>query len=213
MVSRSTLDSVIDYLSLYLGDEAQIPGRSDDLSPGTKSEEPQVGIEPGDSFLDSAHVDQEFLQESAQEEDETRVGERENILIKIGNMMIGERIKLAIKGNREARSALIRDRNRIVSRAVLKNPRLTDTEIVLISQSKMVNEDILREISDTRRWSKMYPVKLALVSNPKTPPHISVNLLRHLRDYDLRSIMWSKNLPGVITRAAKNIMHVRRDRE
>ena len=101
----------------------------------------------------------------------------------------------------------------MVSRAVLKNPRLTNTEVVMISQSKIVNEDILREISDTRRWIKMYPVKLALVSNPKTPAHVSVNLVGHLRDYDLRSIMWSKNLPGVITSAAKNVMHSRRERK
>jgi hypothetical protein len=211
MVSRSTLDSVIDYLSLYLGEEADIPVRAHDISSGTKSEETQVKIKPGNSFLDSAEVDQELLRESTQEEDDVQEAERENILTEISNMMIGERIKLAIRGNREARSALIRDPNRIVSRAVLKNPRLTDTEIVLISQSKIVSEDILREISATRRWTKMYPVKLALVGNPKTPPHISVNLVRHLRDYDLRSIMWSKNLPGVITSAAKNIMHARRD--
>ena len=213
MVSRSTLDSVIDYLSFYLGERAEIPGRTVDIGSGAAGERTPPDIEPGSSFLDNAEVNQELLQENAQEEDEAREGERENILVEISNMTIGERIKLAIKGNREARSALIRDPNRIVSRAVLKNPRLTDTEIILISQSKIVNEDVLREISDTRRWSKMYPVKLALVSNPKTPPHISVNLVRHLRDYDLRSIMWSKNLPGVITSAAKNIMHARRVRK
>lgn len=213
MVSRSTLDSVIDYLSLYLGEEADIPARTGDISPGAKSEEKKDKIEPGNSFLDSAEVDQELLVESAQGQDEALETKRENIINKISKMTIGERIKLAIKGNREARSALIRDPNRIVSRAVLKNPRFTDTEVVLVSQSKIVSEEILREISDTRRWVKMYPVKLALVSNPKTPPHISINLVRHLRDYDLRSIMWSKNLPGVITSAAKNIMHERRDRK
>ncbi len=213
MVSRSTLDSVIDYLSLYLGEDAEIPVRADNISLETKGEDPQVEIEPGSSFLDSAEVNQEFLQESTLEEDDALEVGRENIQIEISNMTVGERIKLAIKGNREARSALVRDPNRIVSRAVLKNPRLTDTEIVLISQSKIVNEDILREISDTRKWSKIYPVKFALVSNPKTPPHISVNLVRHLRDHDLRSIMWSKNLPGVITSAAKNIVNARRDKK
>ncbi len=213
MVSRSTLDSVIDYLSLYLGEDADIPVRADNISTETTSEDPQVEPEPGSSFLDEAEVNEELLEESTEAQDDEAEGKRENIQVEISQMSIGERIKLAIKGNRDARTALVRDPNRIVSRAVLKNPRLTDTEIVLISQSKIVNDEILREISDTRKWSKMYPVKLALVSNPKTPPHISVNLVRHLRDHDLRSIMWSKNLPGVITSAAKNIMHSRRDRK
>ena len=213
MVSRSTLDSVIDYLRLYLGEDTDIPGREDDTSQQGKSGDTEAEIEHGNSYLDSAELDEELLLESDEEEGEEEVVERENIQIKISKMTIGERIKLAIKGNRESRTALIRDHNRIVSRAVLKNPRFTDTEVVLASQSKIVNEDILREISDTRRWVKMYPVKLALVTNPKTPSHISVHLIRHLRDHDLRSIMWSKNLPGVITSAARNIMHARRDRK
>lgn len=214
MVSRSTLDNVLNYLSLYLGEEADIPVSADAESLA-EDKENAVNIAPEGSFLDSAEVDEELLQEEGQEEDaqneDVQDSGRENLQIEITNMTIGERIKLAIKGNREARTALVRDPNRIVSRAVLKNPRLTDTEIVLISQSKIVNEEILREISDTRRWSKMYPVKLALVNNPKTPPHISVNFVRHLREHDLRSIMWSKNLPGVITSAARNIMRSRRD--
>ena len=96
---------------------------------------------------------------------------------------------------------------------MLKNPRLTDSEVATISQSKIVSEDILREISDNRRWTKMYPVKLALVNNPKTPPHISVSFIKHIRDFDLKSISWSKNLPRVITNAAKKVMRERKDRK
>ena len=209
MVSRSTLDNVLDYLSLYLGEESGLSSSSGDIPPAG-SEEASEREEPGTSFLDDAHVAEELIEEDGQEDESGAEIKRDNILTEIAKMTIGERIKLAIKGNREARNALVRDPNRIVSRAVLKNPRLTDTEIVLISQSKIVNDEILREISDTRRWIKMYPVKLALVTNPKTPAHISVNLVRQLRDFDLRTIMWSKNLPGVITTAARNIIKSKR---
>lgn len=210
MVSRSTLDNVLDYLSLYLGEDADIPLRTDSVEPRDETGDATTE-KPETSFLDDAEVAEELMKENDEEGEETDDESRENIQTKIANMTIGERIKTAIRGNREARTVLVRDPNRIVSRAVLKNPRLTDTEIVLISQSKIVNDDILREISDTRRWIKMYPVKLALVCNPKTPPHISVNLIRQLRDYDLRTIMWSKNLPGVITTTARNIMKSKRD--
>ena len=220
LVSRSTLDGVIDYLRLYLGESADLPGPADDLSAQGPVEEAALGVEPGNSFLDSVQIDERLLEEGEedeqnepQEDEEVPNKHREHVLIEISRMTVGEKIKLAFTGNREARSTLIRDPNRIVSRAALKNPRLTDTEIVSISQSKIVSEDILREISENRRWTKMYPVKLALVNNPKTPLHISVNLIKQLRDFDLRSLRWSKNLPGVITKAAKQIMQERKDRK
>jgi len=124
-------------------------------------------------------------------------------------MNIAERVKLAILGNKEARTILVRDPNRIVSGAVLKNPRLTDMEIINIAQSKTVDEDILREISMARRWAKIYQVKVALVNNPKTPSHVSLNLIRHLRDRELRGLLGNKNLPGVITSTARKIMQER----
>jgi hypothetical protein len=126
---------------------------------------------------------------------------------------IGQKIKLSIMGNREARTILIKDPNRIVSKAVLKNPRLTDSEIVIISQSKIVNEEILREIADSRKWARLYQVKLALVNNPKTPPHVSINLIRQLRDFDLKNLRWNKNLPGVISTAVKQIIEDRKEKK
>ncbi len=108
---------------------------------------------------------------------------------------------------------MIKDPNRIVSKAVLKNPRLIDSEIVLISQSKIVSEEILREIADSRKWARLYQVKLALVNNPKTPPHVSINLIRQLRDFDLRSLRWNRNLPGVISTAVKQIIEDRKEKK
>ena len=118
---------------------------------------------------------------------------------------MAEKIKVAIQGNMESRRILIRDSNRIVSSAVLKNPRLSDMEIVLISQSKVVDEEILRQVAETKKWTRLYQVKSALVNNPKTPVHISLNFLRHLRSFDLKAVQFNKNLPGVISEAAKKI--------
>ena len=44
-------------------------------------------------------------------------------------MSAAQKIALALKGNREARTALIRDSNRMISASVLKNPRITDREV------------------------------------------------------------------------------------
>lgn len=217
-VLRSTIDRVIEHLRLYLGKDPDI-GISDESAEPTIPREELEAVEAGSSygaeasFFDAAELDEELVEESDDDEhDQLRELRRENFAVKIGMLKIGEKIKLAILGNREARTILVRDPNRIVSKAVLRNPRLTDSEIVLISQSKVVNEEILREIAESRKWARLYQVKLALVNNPKTPPHISLGLIRHLRDFDLRSLRWSKNLPGVITAAIKQVMQERRDR-
>ena len=130
---------------------------------------------------------------------------KESILFKIKSLNIAEKIKVAIQGNMESRRILVRDSNRIVSSAVLKNPRLSDMEIVLISQSKVVDEEILRQVAETKKWTRLYQVKSALVNNPKTPVHISMNFLRHMRSFDLKAIQHNKNLPNVISQAARKI--------
>ena len=52
-----------------------------------------------------------------------------------------------MKGDREARNILIRDPNRIVSQAVVKNPRITEQEVETIAPMRSITEDILRQIA------------------------------------------------------------------
>lgn len=56
---------------------------------------------------------------------------RISLLRYIQTLMVGAKVKLALKGNKEARSILIRDTNKTVATAVLKSPRITENEIVL----------------------------------------------------------------------------------
>lgn len=220
-VTRSTLDAVIEFLKLYLGrkfpfmDTGHIEEPSDSDTGAAPAAAPDAILEGvTESFLDGIELDEELVEDTGDEEviHSTDVHNR-SVMVKISMLNIGQKIKLSIMGNREARTILIKDPNRIVSKAVLKNPRLTDSEIVLISQSKTVSEEILREIADSRKWARLYQVKLALVNNPKTPPHVSINLIRQLRDFDLRNLRWNKNLPGVISTAVKQIMHDRKEKK
>lgn len=219
-VTRSTLDGVLEFLKLYLGKTSELP----DLPEEEAQPAPEADIAPpedyaaiveevNESFLDAIDLDAELVEDTGEEVASAPDTHNPNVMVKISMLNIGQKIKLAILGNREARTILIKDPNRIVSKAVLKNPRLTDSEIVLISQSKIVSEDILREIAESRKWARLYQVKLALVNNPKTPPHMSINLLRQLREFDLRSLRWNRNLPGVISTAVKQIIQERREKK
>ncbi|MFH4090520.1 hypothetical protein WAJ00_21625, partial [Acinetobacter baumannii] len=81
---------------------------------------------------------------------------------------VKDRVKLALKGDREVRNILIRDANKIVATAVIKNPRLTDQEVETIAAMRTVPEEVLRLIALNRAWARSYPIIHNLARNPRT---------------------------------------------
>ena len=94
---------------------------------------------------------------------------RENTLQKINHLDVKGRIQLALKGNKEERSILIRDGTKVVALAVLEAPKISDGEVEKFALQKNVLEAVLRQIPLKRRFMKNYIVVRNLVSNPRTP--------------------------------------------
>ena len=130
--------------------------------------------------------------------------ERISVNKQIMSLTVAEKIKLALLGNKEVRSILVKDANKLVSTAVLKNPRISDPEVVDVAQSRNSSEEVLRIISNNRGWLRNYQVKCGLVNNPKTPLGIALKLINHLMLKDLKNLAKSKSVPNVISTAAKN---------
>ncbi len=127
------------------------------------------------------------------------------------SMNVSEKIKLATKGNKEARSILIRDSNRLVSVAVIRSPRITDGEVLTQAQNKVASEDVLRVIYGNREWLRKYAIKLALVKNPKVPQGVSMRLLNTLHEHDIKTLAKDKNVPGSVQTLAKK--HIDKKKE
>ena len=124
-------------------------------------------------------------------------------LQRINAMNVAQRIALAMKGSREARTILIRDPNKIVGAAVLSSPKMTDSEIESIAKMASISDELLRIIANTRAWMKRYGVVVALAKNPKTPVAISMNLLARLTDKDLRMLSTDRNVAEVVRTTAR----------
>ena len=129
-----------------------------------------------------------------------------NLAAEIQAMAVGERLKLALKGNRDARTLLIRDANRIIQRFVLQNPRITEDEIVALAKNRSVDRELLAIICKKKEWLTNYQVRLALVTNPKTPMAVAVRLVPLLLPRDLRQIAKSKNVPIAVNGVAKRLV-------
>jgi hypothetical protein len=196
------VDSVCDFCvrsGLHLADVAQMraaririfgPEAADAApNPGPTAEEILAEYQVGD--------------ESAPPLEETR---KLNFAQRIVKMSISEKIKLATKGNKEARGYLLRDSNKLVAVAAIRSPKITDPEILAIANSRQAHDDVLRVVCANREWVKLYPVKLALVKNPKVPLPIAMKFLSTLRESEVRELARDKNVPSGIQMMAKKAM-------
>ena len=105
---------------------------------------------------------------------------RENTFQKINRLDVKGRIQLALKGNKEERSILIRDGTKVVALAVLEAPKLSDGEVEKFACQKNVLEAVLRQIPLKRRFMKNYIVVRNLVANPRTPLDLALGLMKNL---------------------------------
>jgi len=120
-----------------------------------------------------------------------------------------DRLKAAMKGDREVRNILIRDPNRLISQAVVKNPKITEQEIEKISTMKTVPEDVLRGIATDKKFARNYVIIHNLARNPRTPIGNVLSLLTLLQLRDISAIGKNRNVPDAVRRHATRIANAR----
>jgi hypothetical protein len=121
-------------------------------------------------------------------------------------MTVAEKIKLALRGNKDARAILIRDANKLIRRLVFLNPRISDGEVLAVARNRTADEDLIRMITERREWIKNYQIRLALATNPKTPLVIALKHIRTLDERDIRQIAKSRNVPQTVAAQARRIL-------
>jgi hypothetical protein len=124
-------------------------------------------------------------------------------------MSVKDRVKLGIKGDREARAILIRDSNKVVASAVMHNPRITENEVEAIAAMRTVSDEVLRHISLNRAWTRSYPIIHNLARNPRTPIASAIGLMPRLRTKDLQQMTQNRNVAETIRRQAFRLLSTR----
>ena len=135
--------------------------------------------------------------------------ERVSLIRRIMFMNTKDRMKLAMKGDREARGILIRDSNKVVCSAVVKNPRITEHEIENIAAMRTVAEEVLRLIALNRSWARSYPIIHNLARNPRTPIPTVMNILNRIRTKDLANLAQNRNVSEAARRQAYRLQQAR----
>jgi hypothetical protein len=137
--------------------------------------------------------------------------QRDNTMQKINRLDVKGRIQLAMKGNKEERSLLIRDGTKVVALAVLDAPKISDGEVEKFALQKNVLEAVLRQIPLKRRFMKNYIVVRNLVSNPRTPLDLGLGLMKHIQTQDLKNISANKEISETVRKMAMKMYKQRLD--
>lgn len=125
---------------------------------------------------------------------------------RIMKLRTSQKILLAQKGGKEERTLLIRESNRLIQVAVVRNGRITEGEVAYIAQMRSVHDEVLRIISQNREWMKKYNTLKNLVMNPRTPLPIALNQLKRFTEYDLKLVLKDRNVAELLRREAKRML-------
>lgn len=106
----------------------------------------------------------------------------------------GVRVSMARSGNRQQLARMLSDTNALVIRTLLKNPALTESDVLKLSSQRPAAADVQREVFHSRTWSTRYSVKKALIFNPYTPTDIGMKIVHMLMVQDLRRVADSQDL-------------------
>jgi replication fork clamp-binding protein CrfC len=153
-------------------------------------------------------VDEKALMEALMEA-EPDAGRRQTLLQRLAKMSVSERVQFAIKGGSEARRTLIRDSNKVVQRAVLQSPRLTEQEVESFAAMSSLTDEILRLIAGNRAFRKNYTVIRNLMNNSKTPLDVTLHMLPTLNAVDLKKLSNNKNVPETLRTSATKLIRTR----
>jgi hypothetical protein len=153
-------------------------------------------------------IDEAALADAAVEAEPDPV-KRQTLLQRLAKMTVAQRVQFAIKGGSEARRTLIRDANKVVQRAVLQSPRLTDQEVEAFASMSSLTDEILRLIANNRNFRKNYVVVRNLLSNAKTPLDVTLHMLPMLNAVDLKRLTTNKNIPETLRTTAIKLMRAR----
>lgn len=197
LTGRSVIERILSFLGLDDSEE-QAP-----VSPESVDDaEARAALEAllGEDF---SAFSRELIEERDEELDEPTSA---NLFAMVQNMSVFQKIKLARMGNKEARSLLVRDRNKVVAISAVTSPKVTENELASIAKSRAVCDEVIRIVANNRDATRSYQVKLALATNPKTPQATAMKFVNYLQEKDLRLLMKSKDVPSVVATHARRIL-------
>ncbi|MDP9192374.1 MAG: hypothetical protein M3P06_11805 [Acidobacteriota bacterium] len=124
-------------------------------------------------------------------------------------MSVAEKVMVAYRGDRTARMLLIRDRNKLICSAVMRNPRMSEQEAENIASMRNVDDEVLRLLGNRRDWTAKYNIMVTLCRNPKTPVGVVLPFVNRLTLRDLKGLKDDRGVQQVVREIARKTYLIR----
>lgn len=118
-------------------------------------------------------------------------------------MSVGEKVQLALHGNRDARQLLMRDRAGVVQSSLVRNPKITLDEVQALARAPQLSPETAETLAQHPTYGLSPQIALALVRNPRTPLPTATALIGRLNPADLRAVAKGLGVRTPVAAAAR----------
>lgn len=118
----------------------------------------------------------------------------EQLLARLPQIPLGQKITLARRGPARVAGALLAEGHPQVLSVVLDNPYMNEAQILRVLSRENLPISVVPAIIRHRRWSLSYNIRIALLRQPSAPLATILSYLPHLTVTDLRELA----APGIV---------------
>lgn len=114
-----------------------------------------------------------------------------------------ERVAEARQATGDELLALVHDAEEAVLDALLENPALNESHVVLLLERRSLPGTVVERIAQRRDWMRSNPVRLRVALHPRTPRLVALPLVRQLYLFDLVKACLQPHVPSEVKRLAE----------
>src|SRR5258708_22829761 len=118
----------------------------------------------------------------------------EQLLARLSQIPLGQKITLARRGPARVAGALLAEGHPQVISVVLDNPYLTEAQVLKALSREKLPAPVVPAIIHHRKWSISYNIRIALLRQPSAPLPSTLSYLPQLTVSDLRELA----TPGIV---------------
>ena len=126
----------------------------------------------------------------------------EQLLTRLPQLPLGQKITLARRGPARVAGALLAEGHAQVISIALDNPNVTEAQVLKALSRERLPIALIPAISHHRKWSVSYNVRLALVRHPSSPLPTILAYLPEITVSDLRELA----APGVVPESLRKYL-------
>jgi len=135
-----------------------------------------------------------------------RVASESRLKERLPELELGEKISMGHSAPTGILSTLALENDDKIIRALLRNPRIREQEVIAIVRRASTSGLVLRVVALSERWGHRPSVRKAIVSHPNTPIHVALSLLQHVSERELRTLLRESELPRVVALSAEQML-------